>query len=194
MGFSFRTFTGNGVWNPGRYRMNISDIKRKTSGTEADEFDLMVIYRCTEGPMKGKTIPDTMYRKSFGFRLLPFLTALGLDTNREFSTVDALMDYGIKAAIGREVYVDLQNREYNGNKYNDIKTWAAVPTSVSTTADVLAEFNIKEEDVQTAIDIESIEGASDAEVSAKGKIEKAKDDAPFDAGFPEVSIDDSFFK
>lgn len=175
-GFSFKKF-GNTNWKPGKYKARITDVKKKTSGTVTDEFDIGVVYTVVEGPMTGKVLHDTIYSKAFGFRLSPFMQAAGLDINREFKTADELIAYGIKEAKDRILFIDLENKEYNGKTYTNIKTWESIPTSISTAEEVMAEFDLKTDAAKELTDKlkESIK-------DEKGTPPSDEDDSPF----PEV--------
>lgn len=128
----------------GTYKVMINDIKIKRSTKNENGNDLQVNYTITEGPLAKRTLIDTIYEKSFSFRLKPFLEACGIDTAREFASTKELFDYGINNAKGKIIMIELGSRVYNGVKYNDIKGFSALPgstTSADEVADLVSKFN-----------------------------------------------------
>lgn len=140
MGFSFNKICSN-VLPVGTYKVQITDIKFKTSSTGAESYDLQVNYTVAEGPCAKRTLIDTIYEKAASFRLKPFLTACGVDTAKEFASIKELYDYGIRAAKGKFLMVEVSIRTYNGNQYNDIKSFAPLPGSTTSAEDVLKAFD-----------------------------------------------------
>lgn len=146
MGFSFKNVCSN-VIPTSTYKAQITDIKFKESSDKTTQYNMEVHYAISDGPYAKRTVVDTIYEKAFAFRLKPFLTAIGTDFNREFETARELYDYGIRQAKGKFVMVDIGIRRYNGNEYNEVKGWAPVPSSTTTTEDVMAEFDVNPADV-----------------------------------------------
>lgn len=139
MAFSFNKVCSNTI-PAGTYKVQISDIKFKTSGTATSGNDMVVHYVIVDGPYAKRTLIDTLYEKAFSFRLRPFLKAVGVDMNREFSTARELYEYGIKEATGKTLMVTVTIRTYNGNEYNNITDFIPLPGSTTSEEDVLAEF------------------------------------------------------
>lgn len=137
--YSFKDLCSNTL-PAGNYKCQITEVKMKPTGDGASHFNLEVHYTVAEGTYAKRTFIDTIYEKA-SFRLKPFLTAIGTDMAREFDSLEALYDYGCKAATGKTVMVELGTRTYNGNTYNDVKSWSAMPSSTTTTEDVMAEFD-----------------------------------------------------
>lgn len=149
MGFSFNKICSN-VLPVGTYKVQITDIKFKTSGTGASSYDLQVTYVVADGPCAKRTLIDTIYEKAASFRLKPFLTACGVDTAKEFASIKELYDYGIREAKGKFLMVEVTTRTYNGNQYNDIKSFAPLPGSTTSPEEVLKAFAF-DTDVQPEI-------------------------------------------
>lgn len=146
MGFSFKKVCSN-VVPVGTYKAQISEIKFKESSDKATQYNMEVHYIIADGPFAKRTVVDTIYEKAFAFRLKPFLTAIGTDLNREFETAKELYNYGIRQAKDKFVMLEIGIRTYNGNEYNEVKGWAPVPSSTTSTEDVMAEFGIDTHEV-----------------------------------------------
>lgn len=176
MGFSFNKVCSN-VIPKGNYKAQITDIKFKTSASSETSYDMEVKYTIAEGTYAKRVLTDFMSEKAFSFRLKPFLTAIGADLNREFSSMRELYEYGIATAKDKFVMIEVGTRTYNGNEYNNIVTWAPLPGSSTSVEDVLNEFDTSPEltpDKPTVADIPDI-SADDAEPMA----EVTDDDMPF---------------
>lgn len=141
MGFSFKKVCSN-VVPVNTYKAQITEIKFKESSDKATQYNMEVRYTIVDGPFAKRTITDIIYEKAFSFRLKPFLTAIGVDFNREFETSKELYDYGIRQAKGKMVMLDIGIKTYNGNEYNEVKGWAPIPSSTTTAEDVMAEFDV----------------------------------------------------
>lgn len=139
MGYSFDKVCRNTL-PKGTYKLQITDIDFKTSGTKDTGHDMVIRLTVVEGTMAKKTLVDTIYENAFGFRLKPFLKAAGVDTSREFASAVELYNYGIKEAKGKIVMAEIDTRTYNGNEYNNIKSYAPVAGSTTSVDDVIAEF------------------------------------------------------
>lgn len=119
----------------GVYKVQVTDIKIKTAnGTPTN--NLIVNYTVVEGEYSKRTLVDTIYEKAFTFRLKPFLEACGVDLNREFDNNKELFNYGISNAKGKIIMIEVGTRMYNGNKYNDIKSFSALPGSTTSASEV----------------------------------------------------------
>lgn len=139
MGYSFRKVCSNTI-PKGTYKMEVTDIKFKASASGDTSYNMEVKYTVVEGEHSKRVVTDFMSEKAFSFRLKPFLSALGIDFNREFETARELYEYGIREAKGKMLMVTLGIRTYNGNEYNSVDTWAPLPGSSTTVDDVLNEF------------------------------------------------------
>jgi kynurenine formamidase len=148
MGFSFDKICNNNL-PKGSYKALVEDIKFKTSASGEATNDMQVIYRISDGPFKGKTVSETISEKAFSFKLKPFLKAVGVDTAREFATAKELYAYGIKESKGKALMIDVSIRTYNGNEYNQVDGYAALPGSTTSAADVVAELGLDEVSVNT---------------------------------------------
>src|SRR5574344_1056464 len=159
----------------GTYKVQLVDIKFKTSSTGAASNDLVCKYMILEGPQAKKSVMDTIYEKAFSFRLKPFLKAAGVDTAKEFSNAKELYSYGIKASKGKIFNIELGIRKYNGNDYNQVNAFIPLPSSTSTAKDVSEIFGLEEEEVapdkKTVVDIPDIS-------TATSEKEEATDEAP----------------
>ena len=174
MAYSFSSVCSN-VLPAGTYKVQISEIKFKESKDRETSYNMEVHYVVADGPFAKRTVIDTIYEKAFAFRLKPFLTAVGIDMSREFETAKELYEYGVRSAKGKFVLVEVGVRVYNGNEYNEIKTWAPLPGSTTTADDVLAEFGTNPETLPKAPKISDLPESDDFAPIA----EIAEDDFPF---------------
>lgn len=174
MGFSFSNVCRN-VLPAGTYKVQISDIKFKSN--DKGTYNMEVHYVVAEGAYEKRTFIDTLYEKSFSFRLKPFLTAIGIDLAREFETAKELYEYGVRAAKGKIIMAEVGVRTYNGNEYNEVKTWAPVASSTTTIDDVMAEFGTSPNVMPKAPHIDEIPQMSDAEFVPIAEI--SDEDMPF---------------
>lgn len=173
MAFSFSNVCRN-VIPAGTYEVQISDIKFKES--DKGQYNLEVHYVIVKGAYEKRTIVDTIYEKAFSFRLKPFLTAVGVDLAREFETAKELYEYGIRTSKGKIIMAEIGVRTYNGNEYNEVKTWAPVASSTTSIDDVMAEFGVSPNVMPKAPRIDDIpDAASDFEPIA----DIADDEMPF---------------
>ena len=139
MSYSFSKVCSN-VLPAGIYKAQISDVRFKSSSDGSTQYNMEVRYVISEGPYAKRTVVDTIYEKAFSFRLKPFLTAIGIDMAREFETAKELYNYGICESKDKFVMIEVGVRTYNGNEYNEIRTWAPVASSTTTADEVLKEF------------------------------------------------------
>lgn len=174
MGFSFSNVCRN-VLPAGTYKVQISDIKFKSN--DKGTYNMEVHYVVADGAYEKRTLVDTIYEKSFSFRLKPFLTAIGIDLAREFETAKELYEYGVRAAKGKIVMAEVGVRTYNGNEYNEVKTWAPVASSTTTIDDVMAEFGTTPNVMPKAPRIDNIPESDDSEFVPIADI--TDDDMPF---------------
>lgn len=175
MAFSFSNVCRN-VLPAGTYKVQVSDIKFKSN--DKGTYNMEVHYVVVDGAYEKRTIIDTIYEKSFSFRLKPFLTALGIDLAREFETAKELYEYGVRSAKGKVIMAEVGIRTYNGNEYNEVKTWAPVASSTTSIDDVMAEFGTNPNVMPKTPRIDDIaEAATDADFSPIAEI--SDDDMPF---------------
>ena len=156
--------------------MQISDINFKESGDS--KYNMTVHYVVADGAYAKRTVVDTIYEKAFSFRLKPFLMALGIDFAREFETAKELYEYGIRTAKGKFLMVEIGIRTYNGNEYNEVKTWAPLPSSTTSAEDVMAEFETSPDTIPKTPHIDDLPQTSDEEEFAP-IADIADDDLPF---------------
>ena len=176
MGFSFNKVCSNTI-PKGTYKAQITDIKFKTSGSTEASYDMEVRYTISEGAYAKRVITDFMSEKAFSFRLKPFLTAIGADLNREFSSMKELYEYGIATAKNKFVMIEVDTRTYNGNEYNNIVTWAPLPGSATSVEDVLNEFNTSPDLTPTKPTIADIPDISSDDVEPLANVND--EDMPF---------------
>ena len=134
----------------GVYKAQVTDINLKVSKNSDTSNDLVVHYTIVEGPLAKKTLIDTIFEKTFSWRLKPFLEACGLDMNKEFATSKELFNYGLSTAKGKIIMIEVGTRMYNGTKYNNVTGFSALPGS-TTTADEVADI-VKDLNIPTATD------------------------------------------
>jgi hypothetical protein len=139
MAISFNRLCSNAI-PEGRYKAQVTDVKFKTSATGETSNDLQVHLTILEGEYAKRVVVDTILEKVFSWRLKPFLMACNIDMNKEFASARELYEYGIKAAKGKTILVDVVIKPYNGVDYNNIKDYAALPGSTTSVDDVMAEF------------------------------------------------------
>ncbi len=140
MSFSLKSLCSN-VLPAGTYKAVVEDIKFKSVGGTTTR-DLQINYRVADGAQKGKTLIETLPENFFPSKLAPFAKAIGLDMNREFSTVDEVLNYVVKSAKGSSLMIEVVIKVFNSNEYNNVKSYAALPGSSTTTEDVLEDFKI----------------------------------------------------
>lgn len=174
--FSFNKVCSN-VIPKGTYKAQITDIKFKSSSTSDTSYNMEVRYAIAEGEFAKRTLIDNISEKAFSFRLKPFLTAVGADLNREFDSAKELYEYGITAAKGKFVMVEVGTRTYNGNEYNNITNWAPLPGSATSVEDVLNEFKSSPELTPEKPTIADIPDLSVDDVEPVADV--ADDDLPF---------------
>ena len=163
----------------GTYKVQITDITFKRSNTNEDSNNLVVHYMITEGPLAKKTLIDTIFEKTFSWRLKPFLEACGIDTAREFATTKELFNYGISNAKGKIIMIEVGTRMYNGTKYNDVKNFAALPgstTSASEVADLMGKFNFNDTEIKDVKETPQLSNTEVKDVISEPKIDFNLDD------------------
>ena len=139
-GFSFDKICSNNI-PKGIYKASVEDIKFKVVDGAATN-DMQVHYRIVDGPYKGRTVVETISEKAFGFKLKPFLKAVGVDTAREFATAKELYAYGIKEAKNKTLMITVTINTFNGNEYNNVTEYSPLPGSTTSAADVVAELGL----------------------------------------------------
>ena len=144
MGYSFKNLCSN-VLPVGTYKVNVQKIAFKTSSTGVATNDMVVHYVVVEGPYAKRTLTETISEKAFSFKLKPFLKAVGVDMDREFATAHELYQYGIKASSGKTLMISVGIRSYNGTDYNQVNDYSPLPGSVTTSEEVLDEFETSPE-------------------------------------------------
>ena len=173
--FSFNKICSN-VIPEGTYKAQITEVNFKTSSTGESSNDLVVRLTIVDGAYAKKVLVDTIYEKAFSFRLKPFLTACGVDMNREFATAKELYEYGIKSAKGKMVLVEVIVKPYNGTDYNNVKSYASLPGSTTSLDDVMEEFNTPMESLTEKPTLGDIPDLSAMEAPI---VEVTDDDLPF---------------
>lgn len=176
MAYSWKKVLSN-VLPVGTYKVIVTSINFKTSSTGVATNDMVVHYTVADGPYAKRTLTETISEKAFSFKLKPFLKAVGADMDREFATAAELYNYGIKASQGKTIMVDVGIRVYNGTEYNQINDYKPLPGSVTSSEDVLAEFETSpalQPEKPTIADIPTL----DAEATVPS-IDVADDDLPF---------------
>ena len=139
MAFSFKNLTSN-VLPAGIYQVIIDDIKFKTSASGETSQNLVIVFKVTKGPHTNRTLVHTIYEKAFSFRLGGFLRAAEVDMNKEFPSVQDLYEYGIKAAKGKQLNIEVTIRPYNGVDYNDVAKFIPLTSSSTTAKDIANAF------------------------------------------------------
>ena len=177
MGFSFNSVCRSTL-PKGTYKVQVTDIKFKTSSTGIVSNDMVVTYTVSEGPYVKRTTSETISEKAFSFKLKPFLQAVGVDCAREFKTAKELYEWGIKETKNKFLLIDLDVREYNGVEYNNVKDYKAIPGSTTTSAEVLAEFDTAPNLMPEKPTLDDIGVMPPEDVSAP-QIDVADDDLPF---------------
>lgn len=135
--YSFNKICSN-ILPAGTYKMQVTDIKYHSPDKAARDMDINLTV--ISGAYEKRTLRDFMSEKAFSFRLKPFLTACGVDLNREFDTEDQLYKYAMSECTGKTVMVTVGTREYNGNEYNNVSQYAALTGSTASMEDVAAVF------------------------------------------------------
>jgi hypothetical protein len=176
MAYSFNKVCTNTI-PEGTYKAQVTDIKFKTSSTTDEKYDMNITLTIAEGAFAKRTIIDFMSEKAFSFRLKPFLTALGLDLNREFDTARELYEWGIKEAKGKFLMITVGTRTYQGNEYNNVTGFAPLPGSTTSMEDVLNEFGASPELTPEKPTIEDIPNIDNPDFSPVAEV--ADDDLPF---------------
>lgn len=171
MGFSFKGLCTN-VVPKGTYKSTIEKMEFVPSKNDASVYNAKVTFRINEGTYAKRTVLDTI-STAFASKLSSFLTAAGVDMNKEFTSMAELYTFGIKAAVGKAVMIDVSIRKYNGQDYNQVDDYKPLPGSTTSAAEVLAAFNtdevkteIPEPEKPTVADIPTLDDTgNDAEPS-----------------------------
>lgn len=144
MSYSFDKICSNLI-PTGKYKVQVTDIKFKSSITGEATHDLMVNYTIVDGPYAKRTLVDTIFEKSFSFRLKPFLQACKIDLAREFATAEELFRFGLTNAKNKIILIDIGVRSYNGKDYNQVTNFYPLPDSTVSATDVLDELGVSPE-------------------------------------------------
>ena len=178
MAFSFNNVCRNTL-PAGTYEVQVSEVKIKGKPEQGVNYNLEVHYTVTKGAYAKRTLIDTIFEKSFSFRLKPFLGAVGIDFNREFDTAKELYEYGAKMAKGKTILVEVGERTYNGNVYNEVKSWSPMPSSTTSVEDVISEFATNPDVMPKAPRIDDIPPAPSFDGDYAPISEIVEEDFPF---------------
>lgn len=140
--FSFNQVCSN-LLPVGKYKVQVTDIKFRASATGESTKDMVVNYTVVDGPYAKRTLVDTIYEKSFSFRLKPFLQACKVDMAREFATAEELYRYGLTEAKGKTIMIDVGTKAYNGKEYNQVAQFYPLPDSSTTAEEVLDAIGVE---------------------------------------------------
>lgn len=138
MAYSFGGLCSNAV-PKGTYKAVIEKMEFVPSAKDASIYNAKVTFRISEGVHAKRVILDTI-STAFASKLASFLKAAGVDMAKEFASMNEMYAYGIKAAVGKSVMLDVSIRKYNGNDYNQVDDYKPLPGSTTSAADVLAAF------------------------------------------------------
>ena len=166
MGYSFKNLLTN-VVPKGTYKATVEKMEFVPSAKDPSIYNAKVTVRITEGTQAKRTVLDTI-STAFPTKLSTFLKAAGVDMAKEFATMQEMYAYGIKAAIGKTVMIDVSIRKYNGNDYNQVDDYKPLPGSTTSAADVLASFGDVEgvevaPEKPTLEDLEAVNTTSETE-------------------------------
>lgn len=137
---------GSRVYPKGTYNVVVDSVKIKENRKDASLKDLMVVFKITDGTHKDKTIVETIYNGAFEFRLAPFAKAIDADLEREFSSMDELLEYVAEKAQGTALTIDLIITSYNGNEYNSVHNFIKGNKSVTSEEEVTKAFELSEDE------------------------------------------------
>lgn len=125
----------------GVYDVVVDKAEFATSKVGASSNIIKVTYKITTGEFAGRVLFDNIGEKAYSFRLMPLLSACGVDLDREFSTAQEVYNFGINAIKGKPVRVEVIHREYNGKTYPNVKSVLAVSTSTTSSTEVDSLFS-----------------------------------------------------
>lgn len=160
----------------GNYKAVVQEIKFKDA-TGAKK-DIMISLRFTEGKYAGRTMMDTIYEGAFGFRLKPFLGAVGVDLNKTYTTAAELYAYVLGYAKDKEVMVEIGTRTYQEREFNEIKKYTAIPGSVTSVDAVIENLKVNPSLQPEKPTLEDVD-TGDASASIDLDINVDADDLPF---------------
>lgn len=169
----------------GRVKAQVTDVKFKVNALGESSSDMVVTYTIVDGPYAKRVITDTIYEKAFSFRLKPFLVACKVDTAREFETKEELYKFGLAAAKGQILYLDLGHRTYGGKDYQEVKDFIPLEDSTTSAEDVLASFGTSAEAKGDSITEPAVEAPADEGTPLSNEpeldvdIDLKDDDLPF---------------
>lgn len=112
---------------PGRYKAMIEEIDA-TSKTRDGAPQMMVYARITEGPFKDSVMVERLPLDPTSkamFRTVGFLTGMGVPTPRRKIAFDE------SRIVGRRVYIEIVDNEYNGRTTSQVDSWQRVVSKVN---------------------------------------------------------------
>lgn len=176
MAYSFDKLCSNLI-PQGKYKVQVTDLSFRTKPTGEASRDIGVKYTILEGKCAKRVLLDTIFEKTFSFRLKPFLVACGVDTGKEFVTQDELYEYAMKAAKGKNIMIDVVIKVYNGKEYNNISNFYPLPGSTVKADDVVKAMNVNPEVKAEAPKADKPAAAPAPE--AEPNVDVVDDDLPF---------------
>jgi hypothetical protein len=169
MSFSFNRYCSDNL-PAGKYKAIVTAAKFRTGADGSATKDIAVTYTIAEGEYAKRTVTDTIFEKAT-FRLRPMLQACGVDTSREFGTMDEMFHYGLKEMLNKTIMIDVVIKTYNGREYNNVAGWSPLPGSTTTVSDVLEGFG----------EMPTIQANKAPEAAPAAPAEEAKADVKADA-------------
>jgi len=142
MAFSFGKLLVTLVPN-GTYKAEVSKMEFTQSKTNAEQYNCKVTLVIKEGTYAKRTILDTI-STAYISKFKSILTAVGVDLNKEYATMDEMYKAGAKQAVGKEIMIKVSSKTYNGNDYNQVDDYSPIPGSTTSAAEVLKDFNLDE--------------------------------------------------
>lgn len=115
----------------GTYLVQVEDLE--SSQSKAGNPMINVFLRIIEGEEEGKTLVDRLtLSENAMFRVVGFLTGLGIKTPRKRIAIDPAR------IIGRKVIVEVADGEpYNGNVRSEVKSYSRVKVTAAETENEL---------------------------------------------------------
>ena len=184
MAFSFKKLLVTLIPN-GTYKATVSKMEFVQSTTNPANYNCKVTLTIAEGTYAKRTILDTI-STAYSSKLSKFLTATGVDMNKEYDSMEELYKAGIKAAKDKEVMIKVSSKSYQGNDYNQIDEYNPIPGSTTSAADVLKEFGTAP-DLKPQLDTE-------VEVTVEEAPKAVNADAPVADNEPIIDVDLNILK
>lgn len=141
MPFCFKNICSN-LLPAGTYKVIIESVDFRTGIGGAKTKDLQIRGVISGGTCDRRSFSDIINEKAFNFRLQPFVTAIGMDMSREFTTETEMFTYLFKQAKGKVVMATVEIKTYNGKEYNNVKDYTSLPSSTVSAKDVVDDFDI----------------------------------------------------